>query len=212
MDNFASQATQVATQTGDTANATAQALFTQEQLNSIISQRINPLNQRLQDLSTQLAQSQQLANSYLSELNSFKQRDIVTKSGVSDMFVDFVMFEANKLAVNGKSFEEAVKEYTTSNSALFTTPQMTSQPQVVDTPSATQATQSNVGSAQTSQELQQNGQIGSDIQSGQSAQSSGVVTPTQVGGTSTQAGVNPASVNNIDSDVNAFLRQRGLIK
>ena len=42
-----------------------QAMFTQVQLNSIISGRINPLNQKITDLNTQLAQALQLSQSYL---------------------------------------------------------------------------------------------------------------------------------------------------
>lgn len=190
----------------------AQALFTQEQLNSIISGRINPLNQRVQDLSSQLAQSQQLAASYLNELTGYKQRDIVTKAGVPAQFVDFVVFESNKLAVNGKSFDDAVKEYTTNNASLFGTPQMVSHPTSVSTPNIEVGTQGNVGSAQTNQVLQSNGQTGSVAQSGQSSQPIGVVPPTQVGGTFAQGGKNPTSVNNIDSEVTAFLQSRHLIK
>ena len=44
-----------------------QAMFTQEQLNSIISGRINPLNQKIQELNAQLAQAQQLSQSYKSK-------------------------------------------------------------------------------------------------------------------------------------------------
>lgn len=81
----------------------SQALFTQEQLNSIIQGRVNPLNQRVQDLTNQLAQAQQLSQSYLNELQGYKNKEIVASAGVPAYMQEFVAFEAQKLAVNGKA-------------------------------------------------------------------------------------------------------------
>lgn len=93
----------------------SQALFTQEQLNSIIQGRVNPLNQRIAEMQAQLAQAQQLSQSYLNELTGYKNKETVIAAGVPAQYADFVAFEAGKLAVNGKSFADAVKEYTTVN-------------------------------------------------------------------------------------------------
>ena len=93
--------------------------FTQEQLNAIIGTRVSSLNNKIQDLTNQLAAAQQLANNYASQVTNYQQRDIVVNSGVPTQFVDYVRYEASKLAVNGKSFEDAVKEFTKSNEALF---------------------------------------------------------------------------------------------
>lgn len=128
-----------------------QGMFTQEQLNTIISTRINPLNQKIQELTAQLAQAQQLSQSYLTELTSFKQRDVAIKAGVPAQFVDFAVFEANKLAVNGKTFEDAIKEYVASNVQLFGVAQIDGQVQQTTAPVVTPATQGVANPAQTNQ-------------------------------------------------------------
>lgn len=207
-----------------------QALFTQEQLNSIISGRINPLNQKIQDLNTQLAQAQQLSQSYLNELTGFKQRETVSKAGVPSKFLDFVVFEANKLAVNGKSFEDAVKEYIASNEFLFTQTQNVSQANTTTTPQVGKVTQEVANPAQTNYVQQpvanQNvgvftpsqSQVQSTIQTNANAQSyqtqmnAGVAFPNNVqyGATGISIAGNPASANNIESQVDAFLKSHNL--
>ena len=202
-----------------------QALFTQEQLNSIISGRINPLNQKINDLNTQLAQAQQLSQSYLNELTGFKQRDAALKAGVPAQFVDFAVFEANKLAVNGKSFEDALKEYVASNGQLFGVSQNGSQVQPTLTPVVGQTTQVVANPAQTVQAQQNNGAVGvvpnaqvvntQPVVTNQNVQPSVGVVPqmnVQYGATSVQTAGNPANTNNIDSQVDAFLKAHNLKK
>ena len=211
-----------------------QALFTQDQLNSIISGRINPLNQKINDLNTQLAQAQQLSQSYLNELTGFKQRDAAVKAGVPAQFVDFAVFEANKLAVNGKTFEDALKEYVASNSSLFGVSQNGSQVQTTQTPFVGQTTQVVANPAQTIQAQQTNNGVAGvtpntqvvntqpvvanqNVQQtvGVSPQQNNVVVPqmnVQYGATSVQTAGNPANTNNIDSQVDAFLKSHNLKK
>ena len=203
-----------------------QALFTQEQLNSIISGRINPLNQKISELNAQLAQAQQLSQSYLNELTGFKQRDMAVKAGVPTQFVDFAVFEANKLAVNGKSFADAIKEYVASNSSLFGVSQNGSQVQTTQTPVVGQTTQVVANPAQTIQAQQtNNGAVGvvpnaqvvntQPVVSNQNVQPSVGVVPqmnVQYGATSVQTAGNPTNTNNIDSQVDAFLKAHNLKK
>ena len=203
-----------------------QALFTQEQLNSIISGRINPLNQKISELNAQLAQAQQLSQSYLNELTGFKQRDIAVKAGVPTQFVDFAVFEANKLAVNGKTFEDALREYVSSNGSLFGVFQNGSQVNPTQTPVVGQTTQVVANPAQTIQAQQtNNGAIGvvpnaqvvntQPVVANQNVQPFIGVVPqmsVQYGATSVQTAGNPANTNNIDSQVDAFLRKKGLKK
>ena len=203
-----------------------QALFTQEQLNSIIAGRINPLNQKISELNTQLAQAQQLSQSYLNELTGFKQRDAAVKAGVPAQFVDFAVFEANKLAVNGKSFEDAIKEYVASNGQLFGVSQNGSQVQPTPTPVVGQTTQVIANPAQTIQAQQtNNGAVGvvpnaqvvntQPVVTNQNVQPSVGVVPqmnVQYGATSVQTAGNPANTNNIDSQVDAFLKAHNLKK
>ena len=203
-----------------------QALFTQEQLNSIISGRINPLNQKISELNAQLAQAQQLSQSYLNELTGFKQRDMAVKAGVPTQFVDFAVFEANKLAVNGKTFEDAIKEYVSSNGSLFGVSQNGSQVQPTQTPVVGQTTKVVANPAQTIQAQQtNNGAVGvvpnaqvvntQPVVTNQNVQPSVGVVPqmnVQYGATSVQTAGNPANTNNIDSQVDAFLKAHNLKK
>lgn len=138
----------------------SQALFTQEQLNSIISGRINPLNQKIQELNAQLAQAQQLSQSYLNELTGFKNRESAVKAGVPAQFVDFAVFEASKLAVNGKSFDDAIKEYVASNGSLFGVSQMSNQVQQTASPAVQQTTQ---GVASPAQNVQTQQTVGNQV-------------------------------------------------
>lgn len=205
-----------------------QAMFTQEQLNSIISGRINPLNQKIQELNTQLSQAQQLSQSYLNELTGFKNRESAVKAGVPAQFVDFAVFEASKLAVNGKSFDDAIKEYVASNGQLFGVSQQNVQTQQTTSPVVQQVTQGVANPAQNIQNqqvVQSNQTLGQTIQNNVAQQNNGVATQVQqvVGGvipqtniqygaTSVQTAGNPANTNNIDSQVDAFLKSHNLKK
>jgi hypothetical protein len=211
-----------------------QAMFTQEQLNSIISGRINPLNQKIQELNAQLAQAQQLSQSYLNELTGFKNRESAVKAGVPAQFVDFAVFEASKLAVNGKSFEDAMKEYVASNGSLFGVSQMNNQVQQTASPAVQQTTQGvaiPAQNVQTQQVSTVNGQVAGQAtnqnevnnqvantnvaNNGIVQQTVGVSLPqtnVQYGATSVQTAGNPANVNSVDSEVDAFLKSRGLRK
>lgn len=203
-----------------------QALFTQEQLNSIISGRINPLNQKISELNAQLTQAQQFSQSYLNELTGFKQRDVAVKTGVPTQFVDFAVFEANKLAVNGKTFEDALKEYVASNGSLIGISQSGGQGQSTQTPAVGQPTQGVANPAQTNQVQQTiNGAQGvvpnaqvpntQPVVVNQGVQPTVGVSPqmtVQYGATSVQTAGNPANTNNVDSQVDAFLKARGLKK
>lgn len=205
-----------------------QAMFTQEQLNSIISGRINPLNQKIQDLNTQLAQAQQLSQSYLNELTGYKNREAATKAGVPAQFVDFAVFEASKLAVNGKSFDDAIKEYVASNGQLFGVTKQNVQTQQTTSPvvqNVTQGVANPAQNVQTQQVVQNNKTLGQNIQNSVAQQNNGVVTQTQqyVGGVIPQTNVqygatvvqtagNPANVNSIDGQVDAFLKAHNLRK
>ena len=177
-----------------------QALFTQEQLNSIISNRINPLNQKIQELNTQLAQAQQLSQSYLNELTGFKNRESAVKAGVPAPFVDFAVFEASKLAVNGKSFDDAIKEYVASNGQLFGVSNQSGQTQQTTSPVSQQVTQVTATPAQNTQIQQTNVPVNNNTAS------------VQYGATSIQNAGNPANTNNIDSQVDAFLKSHNLKK
>ena len=109
----------VTSQAGATAQGSEQHLFTQEQLNSIISGRINALNQRVGELSTALEKSNKLTEQYHDELEGYKRKEIALKEGISAELVDYAIFGANKLVSKDKTFEAALKEFKEANKALF---------------------------------------------------------------------------------------------
>lgn len=201
----------------------SQALFTQEQLNSIIQGRVNPLNQRVQDLTNQLAQAQQMSQSYLNELQGYKNKEVVANAGVPTYMQEFVAFEAQKLAVNGKSFADAVKEYTQANPQLFNISQGTqnTQPTPQSIPAvgqvSSQTAMQNVSVAQNQQVntnqpsviAQAQGVAQNPSVSGQSTNQTGSVAQ---GATSFTGVVNPNGVNDVDSAVDTFLRNKGIRK
>ena len=224
MDNVGNQVTNVTGQTGQPVAQVAaqvaqqpvakpqmmpaqnsQALFTQEQLNSIISGRINPLNQKISDLNNQLAEEQKLSASYLNELNGYKNRESATKAGVPAQFLDFAIFEASKLAVNGKTFDDAIKEYVSSNQSLFGVSTQGVQGSASATPSVQQPTGASATPTQTPQ--QQQAVVNPQPQAQPQVQSQVIV-----GSTGVQGAGNPANTANVDTEVDAFLRARGLRK
>lgn len=148
---FQSQQVQNNMQSSSSQTEPEPKVFTQEQLDSIISSKVNKINREKQELLARLSQSEQLSQSYLNELNGFKQKDMTRRLGVPDKFLDFAVFEANKLAVNGKTFDVAVQEYVTANSQLFGISNTGSQAQLTATPAGNGATQGVVNPTQATQ-------------------------------------------------------------
>lgn len=95
--------------------------LSQEQVNSIVANRVNALNQKITELSAQLTQANQLSTTYANQVADFQRKETLVNEGVPDYLRDYVSFEASKLAVNGKSFADAVKEFKSANTNLFNT-------------------------------------------------------------------------------------------
>ena len=114
-----SQQTESVTPQAGAASQNSDHMFTQEQLNSIISGRINALNQKVGELSTALEKSNKLTEQYHAELEGYKRKEIALKEGISADLVDYAIFGANKLVSKDKSFEDALKEFKASNATLF---------------------------------------------------------------------------------------------
>lgn len=107
------------------ASTNQQGLFTQEQLNLIIQSRVNPLNEKIANLSKELANAKTESANFKAQVESFAQKEQAKKLGIADEFVDFAIFNAQKLAVNGKTFEVALGEYAESNKKLLQIPDNT---------------------------------------------------------------------------------------
>lgn len=93
----------------------AVSTFTQEQVNAIVSQRVNDVNAKLSNQATELANIQSQLAQANAELIKYKHAEVLRNSNVNPVFNDFVEFSASKLAVNGKTYEQAVAEFTSQN-------------------------------------------------------------------------------------------------
>ena len=140
--------TQAVTTTQSSGN-----MFTQEQLNSIIAGRINPLNQKLTELSSQLAKAEKLTSQYHEELENYKRKEIALKEGISADLVDYAIFGASKLVSKDKTFEVALKEFKEANGSLFKATQQASG-------SENGSTQTNNNGQQAQGNQANNGQVG----------------------------------------------------
>lgn len=195
-----------------------QAVFTQEQLNSIIGQRLAAEKSKYDTLSQQYAQLTQQSQSYLTELAGYKNKEIAVNAGVPTQFIDYAIYEASKLAVNNKSFEDAMKEFVASNGALFGVSQQTTQAIQQLTQPASNATQVPVTPAQSASVQQTvtapNQQVVSitPVQQSPAQTNNGVVPNLQFGSTNIQGATAPQFTNTIDGQVDAFLKKKGLRK
>lgn len=130
-------------------------MFTQEQLNSIISGRINALNQKVGELSTALEKSNKLTEQYHAELEGYKRKEIALKEGISAELVDYAIFGANKLVSKDKSFEDALKEFKASNATLFEVTQQAGGSENGSTQANNNGQQAQQASTQQTQQTQQ---------------------------------------------------------
>lgn len=116
----------------DAQHATV-AMYDQNTVNSIVQGRINEvnaknatqvsgLNAQISQLQEQNAALQAQASSYLTELTGLRNKATIKAAGIADQFASFAEFEISKLAVNGKSFEDATKDFVAANQAFLVSP------------------------------------------------------------------------------------------
>lgn len=150
-----SQQTENVTPQVGVASQNSDHMFTQEQLNSIISGRINALNQKVGELSTALEKSNKLTEQYHAELEGYKRKEIALKEGISADLVDYAIFGANKLVSKDKSFEDALKEFKASNATLFGVTQQAGGSENGSTQANNNGQQAQQASTQQTQQTQQ---------------------------------------------------------
>ena len=114
---------------------------------------------------------------------------------------------------NGKSFDDAIKEYVAANGSLFGVSNQNIQGQEMTIPSAPAPTQVAANPAQNiqGQQVVPNTTTQNVVQPMNLQQNSSVTT-TQFNTTNVAGASSIGNTNNIDSQVNDFLKQRGLIK
>ena len=93
----------------------SQRLFTQDQLNDIIAERVNGMTAKYNTLNTQYEQLSKNLTTAVNELQSYKNKELATKAGVQSQFVDFVLYEAEKLTTDKKGIESAIADFVKAN-------------------------------------------------------------------------------------------------
>lgn len=94
-------------------------MFTQEQVNSIVSGRVGALNAKIAELNSALETSQADASKFKAELDQYKQKADLVKAGIPESIADYAIFEISKLDGNGKTFAENAIEYAKANDSFI---------------------------------------------------------------------------------------------
>ena len=93
----------------------SQRLFTQDQLNDIIAERVNGITSKYNTLNTQYEQLSKNLTTAVNELQSYKNKELATKAGVQSQFIDFVLYEANKMTTDKKGIDSAIADFVKAN-------------------------------------------------------------------------------------------------
>lgn len=97
------------------AQNNSQRLFTQDQLNDIIADRVNVITSKYNTLNTQYEQLSKNLTTAVNELQSYKNKELATKAGVQSQFIDFVLYEANKMTTDKKGIDSAIADFVKAN-------------------------------------------------------------------------------------------------
>ena len=93
----------------------SQRLLTQDQVNDIVADRVNGITAKYNALNTQYEQLSKNLTTAVNELQSYKNKELATKAGVQSQFVDFVLYEANKMTTDKKGIESAIADFVKAN-------------------------------------------------------------------------------------------------
>ena len=110
------QQTQVQ-QTQQTAQVqnNSQRLLTQDQVNDIVAERVNGMTAKYNALNTQYEQLSKNLTDAVSELQTYKNKELATKAGVQSQFVDFVLYKAEQMTTDKKGIESAIADFVKAN-------------------------------------------------------------------------------------------------
>ena len=117
------QQNQVQTQTQTQPQAQPQAqvrnnsqrLLTQDQVNEIVADRVNETNNKYNVLKTQYETLSNNLTAAVNELQTYKNRELAEKAGVKSQFIDFALYEAQKLTTDKKGIDVAITEFVKAN-------------------------------------------------------------------------------------------------
>lgn len=173
---------QPATQNSSAKPEAPAKLFSQEELNAIVSSRVNSLNNKVSDLTKQLGEAQASVNQYKAQVEEYQNKESAKALGIADEYLEFAIFNAKKGVTDTKTFADALKEYAEANKQFLHIPEQ---------PAGNNQQNANKG--------QTNNQP--DSQGSQPA-------PQSVRNLNTNGG--QAQNNSVESSVEAFLKARGL--
>ena len=93
----------------------SQRLFTQDQVNDIVAERVNGTTNKYNVLKTQYETLSNNLTAAVNELQTYKNRELAEKAGVKSQFIDFALYEAQKLTTDKKGIDVAITEFVKSN-------------------------------------------------------------------------------------------------
>ena len=110
------QQTQVQ-QTQQTAQVqnNSQRLWTQDQVNDIVAERVNGINDKYNALNTKYEQLSKNLTNAVNELQTYKNKELATKAGVQSQFVDFVLYKAEQMTTDKKGIDSAIADFVKAN-------------------------------------------------------------------------------------------------
>ena len=93
----------------------SQRLFTQDQVNDIVAERVNVTTNKYNVLKTQYETLSNNLTAAVNELQTYKNRELAEKAGVKSQFIDFALYEAQKLTTDKKGIDVAITEFVKAN-------------------------------------------------------------------------------------------------
>lgn len=93
----------------------SQRLFTQDQVNDIVAERVNGTTNKYNVLKTQYETLSNNLTAAVNELQTYKNRELAEKAGVKSQFIDFALYEAKKLTTDKKGIDVAITEFVKEN-------------------------------------------------------------------------------------------------
>lgn len=100
-------------------NQQSAGLFTQEQVNAIVSGRVSQLNAKITEMTKTIETLNADAESYKTKIADYETSSALTKAGIPDSLTDYVKFEVGKLSSNGKSFADNLNDYVKANQSFI---------------------------------------------------------------------------------------------
>lgn len=96
-----------------------QALFTQADVDGVVSGRVNAEKAKYTNLQTKYDDAMKELGVFKSQLESSKRESALAEAGIQKQYRDYISFEANKLVNEQTTFEEAVNTVIKANGQLF---------------------------------------------------------------------------------------------